>query len=186
LEGLSDNEIMLRVKNGDLRKMDLLFKRHRDALFAFLFRMTGQREASEDMTQNVFYRMIRSRHTFTGSGEFKTWMFHLARNVLKDHYRINSRYGRLADISDYDERIASDSQSQGPVEKKEQLELLQTAIQSLSTEDREIIILSRFHELKYHQVAQIMDMSVAAVKTRMHRSVAQLKNMFLKSGKHEM
>jgi len=63
---------------------------------------------------------------------------------------------------------------------------LQTAIQSLSTEDREIIILSRFHELKYHQVAQIMDMSVAAVKTRMHRSVAQLKNMFLKSGKHEM
>jgi RNA polymerase sigma-70 factor (ECF subfamily) len=177
---------MLRVKNGDLRKMDLLFKRHRDGLFAFLFRMTGQREASEDMTQNIFYRMIRSRHTFTGNGEFKTWMFHLARNVLKDHYRLSSRYGKLADISQYDERIESGSYSNTDIEKKEQLQLLQKAIQSLSTEDREIIVLSRFHELKYHQVAQIMDMSVAAVKTRMHRSVLQLKNMFLKSGKHEM
>lgn len=177
---------MLRVKGGDLRKMDLLFKRHRDSLFAFLFRMTAQREASEDMTQNVFYRMIRSRHTFTGDGEFKTWMFHLARNVLKDHYRVSSRYGKVADISDYNERFESDSQSQSQIEKKEQLQLLQRAIQGLNTEDREIIILSRFHELKYHQVAQIMEMSVAAVKTRMHRSVAQLKNIFLKSGKHEM
>jgi RNA polymerase sigma-70 factor (ECF subfamily) len=177
---------MLRVKNGDLRKMDLLFKRHRDSLFAFLFRMTGQREASEDMTQNVFYRMIRSRHTFTGNGEFKTWMFHLARNVLKDHYRISSRFGRVADIADYDERIETDSRSLERIEKKEQLLLLQQAIQSLNTEDREIIILSRFHELKYHQVAQVMEMSVAAVKTRMHRSVAQLKTIFLKSDKHEM
>jgi RNA polymerase sigma-70 factor (ECF subfamily) len=53
--------------------------------------MTRQREASEDMLQNVFYRMLRSRHTFTGDGDFKTWMFYIARNVIKDLVKKGSR-----------------------------------------------------------------------------------------------
>src|ERR1700759_4883158 len=87
LDIFSDNSLMLKVKSGDLDKMALLFQRYHRPLYGFLYHMTGQREASEDMVQNVFYRMLRSRHTFTGDGEFKTWMYHLARNVVKDHYK---------------------------------------------------------------------------------------------------
>jgi len=72
------------------------------------------------------------------------------------------------------------------MEKQEQLELLMNALQRLSEDDREIIILSRFHELKYYQVAQIMETTVGAVKTRMHRAVLQLKQILLKSGTNEM
>jgi RNA polymerase sigma factor (sigma-70 family) len=85
LNPLSDNSIMLKVKNGDLDKLGLLFERHHRALFGFVFHMTGQRELSEDMVQNVFYRILKYRHTFRGDGEFKTWMYHMARNVINDN-----------------------------------------------------------------------------------------------------
>jgi RNA polymerase sigma factor (sigma-70 family) len=177
---------MLKVKNGDLRKMDLLFRRYRDPLFAFVFRMTNKREASEDMVQTVFYRMIRSRHTFTGNGEFKTWMFHLARNVLKDHYKMYSRNGNHVDIAGFDEKIESGMRADSVIEKKQEFQVLQSALLNLDTEDREIIVLSRFHELKYYEIAKIMDTTVGAVKTRMHRAMNQLKNRLLKSGTNEM
>ncbi|MES1219266.1 MAG: sigma-70 family RNA polymerase sigma factor [Bacteroidota bacterium] len=186
MEGLSDNDVMLRVKNGDLRKMDLLFRRYRDPLFAFVFRMTNRREASEDIVQNVFYRMIRSRHTFTGNGEFRTWMFHLARNVLKDHYKLDARHGNHADVDAYAERMEGGTLADSFIERKQGLELLQNALQHLNEEDREIIILSRFHELKYYEIARIMDTTVGAVKTRMHRAMHQLKAMLLKSRTNEM
>jgi len=182
---LSDNEVMLKVKDGDLRRMDLLFRRYRDPLFAFVFRMTNQREASEDMVQNVFYRMIRSRHTFTGNGEFRTWMYHLARNVVKDYYKTDARNSHL-DIAAFDEKMEGDDFADSLIEKRQGLRLLQAALQRLQTEDREIIILSRFHELKYYEIAKIMDTSVGAVKTRMHRAMNQLKTMLLKSGTNEM
>ncbi len=88
---LTDNAIMLKVKNGDLDKLGLLFERHHRSLFGFLFHMTGQRELSEDMVQNVFYRILKYKHAFRGDGEFKTWMYHLARNVMNDNGRALKR-----------------------------------------------------------------------------------------------
>src|SRR6202000_2533051 len=102
---LSDNALMLKVKSGDLDKMALLFQRYHRPLYGFLFHMTGQREPSEDMVQTVFYRMLKSRHTFTGEGEFKTWMYHIARNGLIDHYKKVSRTGKHVDVSEWSERI---------------------------------------------------------------------------------
>src|SRR6201996_2849704 len=93
---------MMKVRSGDLDKMALLFQRHHGPLFGFLFHMTRHREASEDLLQNVFYRMLRSRHTFTGEGEFKTWMYCIARNVVKDHLKRNRVH---SDVSGLEERL---------------------------------------------------------------------------------
>src|SRR5579872_5758178 len=99
-----DNANMLKVRSGDLDKMALLFHRHHRPLFGFLFHMTRQKEASEDLLQNVFYRMLRSRHTFTGEGDFRTWMYFIARNVAKDFLK-KSR--AAADIAVLEERMAT-------------------------------------------------------------------------------
>src|SRR5579859_1801001 len=101
---LSDNALMLKVKSGDLDKMALLFQRYHQPLYGFLYRMTGQREPSEDMVQTVFYRLLKSRHTFTGEGEFKTWMYHVARNVLSDHFKGSRRMGNAVDLSGLEEK----------------------------------------------------------------------------------
>ena len=172
---------MLKVKSGDLDKMGLLFQRYHRQLFGFLFHMTQQREASEDMMQNVFYRMLRSRHTYTGEGEFRTWMYHLARNVLKDHLKQTRRRGNVATIADYEERIPSGATADEQVERKLEIKALEKALESLTPESREVLVLSRFQELKYAEIADVLEISVGAVKVRVHRAINQLKELYCQS-----
>jgi len=178
LNSLTDNALMLKVKSGDLDKMALLFQRYHRPLYGFLFHMTGQKEASEDMVQNVFYRMLRSRHTFTGLGEFRTWMYHLARNVLKDHLK---RAGRYRPMPEWEDRIAGDDLVEEQLERKQELEMLQLKIESLSPESREVLVLSRYQDLKYAEIAGVLDISVAAVKVRIHRAIRQLRILYLQT-----
>ena len=169
---------MLKVKSGDLDKMALLFQRYHRPLYGFLYHMTGQREASEDLVQNIFYRMLRSRHTFTGNGEFRTWMYHLARNVLKDHWK---KAGGPRPVAEWEDRITDEVLVDEQLEKKMELEMLQKRIASLSPESREVLILSRYQDLKYAEIAEVLDLSVGAVKVRIHRAINQLKTLYMQS-----
>jgi RNA polymerase sigma factor (sigma-70 family) len=186
LDILSDNAIMLKVKNGDLDRMGLLFERHHRQLLGFLFHMTGNREQSEDLVQNVFYRMLKYRHTFRGDGEFRAWMYHVARNAIHDEGRTLKRSVRHEDIDHYAERIGGGSLADTPVEKKQELKALREAMAGLSEENREILVLSRFQEMKYQEIAGIMNISEGAVKVRVHRALQQLKNIYLKMESNEM
>lgn len=170
---------MLKVKSGDLDKMALLFQRYHRPLYGFLFHMTGHRESSEDMVQTIFYRLLKSRHTFTGDGEFKTWMYHVARNVLSDHFSRSRRSGVHVDIADLEEKLSGDTRLMERVEKRLAVQALQKAMAALSPESREILVLSRFQELKGTEIASILDISVGAVKVRIHRAISQLKTLFL-------
>jgi len=169
---------MLKVKSGDLDKMALLFQRYHRPLYGFLFHMTGQRESSEDMVQTVFYRLLKSRHTFTGEGEFKTWMYHVARNVLSDHFK-GSRRTAYTDIPGLEERLAADAGLLDRVEKRLAVQALQKAMTALSPESREILVLSRFQGLRGAEIAGILDISIGAVKVRIHRAISQLKALYL-------
>jgi RNA polymerase sigma factor (sigma-70 family) len=170
---------MLKVKAGDLDKMALLFQRHHKPLYGFLFHMTGQRESSEDMAQTVFYRLLKSRHTFTGDGEFKTWMYHVARNVLSDHFSGSRRSRGYVDISGLEDKLSGDTGLLERVEKRLAVQALQKAMAALSPESREILVLSRFQELKGAEIASILDISIGAVKVRIFRAISQLKTLYL-------
>lgn len=170
---------MLKVKSGDLDKMALLFQRYHRPLYGFLYHMSGQRESSEDMVQSVFYRMLKSRQTFVGNGEFKTWMYHIARNVLSDHFKKIRGAAVYSDISGLEEKISADIRTDEMVEKKMAIQALKKAMSALSPESREILVLSRFQELKYVEIAGILDISEGAVKLRVYRAVGQLKALYL-------
>lgn len=167
---------MLKVKAGDLDRMGLLFERHYRPLFGFLYRMTADRENSEDMVQNVFLRMLKYRHTFKGDGEFRTWMYYLARNVLNDFHKSNKKQaGPLENQAD-----VADDTAGNAMDKEEQVHLLNRALNRLSEENREILVLSRYQELPYSEIAQILNISEANVRVRIHRAMAQLKAAYLK------
>lgn len=177
MNSLTDNALMLKVKAGDLDRMGLLFERHYKPLFGFLYRMTTDKEGSEDMVQNVFLRMLKYRHTFTGNGEFRTWMYHLARNVLNDYHK---RSKRQADRLDLEFSEVADEAPENTMNKEEQVYLLNRALNRLSEENREILVLSRYQELAYREIAQILNISEANVRVRIHRAMAQLKSAYLK------
>ncbi len=186
MDPLTDNALMLKVKNGDLDRMGLLFERHHRPLMGFLFHMTGQREMSEDLVQNVFYRMLKYRHTFRGDGEFRAWMYHVARNVIHDEGRTAKRSIRSQELDLYAEKIGGGVVADEHIQKKQELRVLHEALASLNEESREVLVLSRFQELKYHEIAKIMEISEGAVKVRVHRALQQLKNVYFKMESNEM
>lgn len=171
---MSDNEIMLRVKAGDLKKMALLFTRYQDALYGFLFHLSRDAAASEDMVQNVFFRMLKYRHTFTGSGELRTWMYHIARNVLKDHHHAAGR-------EPIEPNREYPPNAHEKLEQQEAETKLYAALQKLNMEHKEVITLNRLQELPQPEVARLLNISQGAVRTRVYRAIQELKKIY-----HEM
>jgi|WetSurMetagenome_2_1015567.scaffolds.fasta_scaffold00658_9 RNA polymerase sigma factor (sigma-70 family) len=180
LETLSDNALMLKIKNGDIDKMGLLYERYNRQLFRFIFNMTRQKELSEDMVQNIFIRMLKYPDGFKGFGEFKTWMYHIARNVVYDHFRKVKRTPSHSDLSAIEERIDGEQATDAQLEKEQELRMLEKAMSKLSDENRELLILCRYQELKYIEIARILNTTEGAIKVRVHRALNQLKDNFFK------
>ncbi|RIV17269.1 RNA polymerase sigma factor [Fibrisoma montanum] len=171
---------MLQVKAGDMQKMGLLFERYHRELFGFLYHMSGSADASEDMVQTVFYRMLKYRHTFTGDGSFRSWMYHLARNVLVDSVQKNKRSAHHHDVAEYAERIGGGARADESMQREQELATLQDALTKLSPEHREVLVLSRYQELKYEEIARILNTTEGAVKVRVHRAMNELKKLYLR------
>jgi len=172
---------MLRVKAGDLDRMGLLFERYHRQLFGFLYHMLGgSRATSEDLVQTVFYRMLKYRHTYIGEGEFRTWMFHLARNVLADHVKKNRHSAHHTDVAEVAESIAGGHLADEGLEQAQEVALLHQALARLSPENREVLVLSRFQEMKYGEIAQVLDTTEGAVRVRAHRALKELKAIYLR------
>ncbi|GAA4377520.1 RNA polymerase sigma factor [Hymenobacter koreensis] len=180
MNSLSDNALMLQVKGGQLDKMGLLFERYHRALHAFFYHQTGQPAFSEDLVQNVFERMLKYRHTFTGEGEYRTWMYHLARNVLADAAKKNKPSQYHQDVTALAEHIGGGPTADADLQRSQEVAQLHQALARLSPDSREVLVLSRFQELKYEQIAQLLDTSVGAVKVRAHRALNQLKDIYLR------
>lgn len=167
---------MMKVKNGDLDKLGLLFERYNRPLYGFFYRMCKDCEVSEDLVQSVFERMLKYRETYTGNGKFTTWMFSIARNAHIDHYRKQKRTGIAVEIDD--EQLEQHESDEVPVSnKQEKQNILERALDELDEEKREIIILSRYEGLKYKEIAELLDTSEGAIKVKMFRAMKELRDL---------
>lgn len=178
---LNDNQLMQLVKAGDLDKMSLLFKRHYRSIYGFLYHMTHDRAGSEDMVQNIFYRMLKYRSSYTGTGAFQTWMFHIARNVLKDHSKKRQPVAVSDKMEGLTENLTDGKTAIDQLERKQDQQQLYNAMALLKAEDREILTLSKFQELKYEEIAGILNISEGTVKVRVHRALNELKMIYQKN-----
>ena len=167
---------MNKVRDGDLDKLGLLFERYKRMLFAYFYGMNRNAELSEDLVQNVFTRIIKYKSGFKGEGSFKYWLFHIARNVNADHYRKNKNV-RYLDVANYEDRVEDDRRADSEIEKRENQEFLQRALMNLEADQREIILLSKIEEMKYSEIAGMMEISEGAVKVRVFRAMQELKQM---------
>lgn len=164
---------MLKVKQGHRDAMGLLFERYNRTLFGFFYHVSGQADLSEDLVQTVFYRMLRYRHTFSGEGKFTTWMYHLARNVWADHYK---KYKKMPTDELQGKQIVWEETDQE--ETEDRLSLLRKAIDFLSPERKEVLLLSRYQGLRYQEIAQLLNCSEANVKVKVFRAIQDLRKIF--------
>lgn len=174
-----DHALMRAVRDGDLARLGLLFERHHRPLYGFFVRLTGQASASEDLVQTVFLRILKYRHTYRDDGKFTTWMYHLARRVAADHYRKSASAPVLLDEPESihevaDHTPAADEQTA----RADDLDCMQRALARLPAEQRELLTLHRFQRLRHDELAELYGCSIGAMKVRVHRAVASLRDAF--------
>jgi RNA polymerase sigma-70 factor (ECF subfamily) len=163
---------MAKVANGNLDVLKVLFERHHKHVFNFLHKMSGDRMLSEDITQEVFYKLMKYRASYN-NGKFVSWLFTIARNSLNTHFRRVSN--TTENIETIHHKILLEE------EQEKDYSDLYFAINKLDASDRELVILSRFQEIKYDDLAEIIGSTPGAVKTKVSRALKKLKTIYLQN-----
>lgn len=176
---LTDEKIMLMVKDGQLSELGQLFDRYHVRLYNFFLKLTFDTAVSEDLTQTLFYRIIKYRHSFKhGDGSFKSWIYQVARNVHIDHCREHKRhYEHFKPQQENHENVAAHNDSNY---SEIDFENLDKALEKLNPDEREIIVLSRYQGLKYEEISRIKNISVSAIKVQVHRAMKHLRTIYFK------
>ena len=168
---------MQNVKEGKLSEMSVLFERYHLRIYNFFFRLTFDMDVSQDLTQNLFYRMIKYKNSYKSDYSVKSWIFQIARNLHADYCKEEKRSGEIFMKTDNYPVEPSDD-SEGYLE--DDYTRLEKAISYLNEEQKEIIVLSRYQGLKYEEISAITNQSVAAIKVAMFRAIKQLRGIYFK------
>ena len=173
---MSDETIMEAVKNGDLQQVSVLFDRYNKRIFNFLAKMTFDRDLAEDLTQNVFLRIIKYRNSYKSGLRFQSWIYQVARNVFSDHYQASkSKRPGFVDVETLGDKMMD---SREEMERDEREKTLYLSLNRLSEEQRELLVLTRFEQMKYEEVAVILETSVANIKVKVHRAMQKLREHY--------
>ncbi|NJB71722.1 RNA polymerase sigma-70 factor (ECF subfamily) [Saonia flava] len=173
MEEQTDEKLMAEVAKGDLDLLKVLFERHHVHVFNFLLKMSKDKMLSEDITQDVFYKVMKYRTSYN-NGKFVSWIFTIARNSLKSHYTRSAEKHQDLDTVIHFEHDEIE-------EKNEEHTHLHKALSKLETADRELLILNRFQEIKYAELAEIMGSTPGAIKTRVSRALKKLKTIYFEN-----
>jgi RNA polymerase sigma-70 factor (ECF subfamily) len=183
----SDVEIVERCLNGEEAAWEDLVKIHTRRVYTICYRFTGSDSEAQDLTQEVFLRVFRSLRTFRSSeGSFAVWLTRLTRNLLIDHYR-RSKYERVTgsieeQLPILEETSAMSARTEGLLAGREASEAIQKALQRLSPELRETVILRDLQEMEYREIADILSVPEGTVKSRLNRGRAELAKALRRQG----
>jgi RNA polymerase sigma factor (sigma-70 family) len=174
----TDEELMIAVREGRIDQMEVLFGRYRQSLYEFFSRLTGNRVASEDLVQEVFVRILKYRSSYREANRFITWMYQIARNARADYLRKHRLVPQEAiGVALPEHDITTPSRE---LEADEEKALLQCALMQMSESNRELLILARYQEMKYVDIAELLGVELPVVKSRVHRAMKELRDVFLK------
>ena len=177
MDEFSDNALMNKVREGDLGKLGLLFERYKKTLFGFFHGIYQDRAVCEDLVQNVFYRILRYRRLFRGDGEFKMWMFSIARNISHDHFRKDHLKRKSDPIEDWTHALRVEDRF-SEIKAEEERITLGMALERLAHDKREVLMLSKYSNKRYKEIGEILGCSEGAVKIKVFRALKDLKEIF--------
>jgi len=176
--------MMLDVKAGDDASFDLLLQKYRTPLINFLFRMVRDTATAEDLAQEVFLRVYRARKQYTPSAKFTTWLFRIATNVALNSVRDN-RYRKLeisfdAPTSDEEDAVprelpAPEMRIDEHMVERDRSNFIRGVIGSLPEKQRVAVLLHKYEEMDYVEIAKILDCSESALKSLLFRAYETLR-----------
>jgi RNA polymerase sigma-70 factor (ECF subfamily) len=180
-----ESTLVARCLSGDNTAWEELVRIHTRKVYGLCYRFTGSDTEAQDLTQEVFLRVFRTLKSFrSAEGSFGTWLARLTRNLLIDHYR-RTRQERVTDpieeqLPVLEQSMAASARPDGLVVGREASEVLQTALQRLSPDLRETVILRDLQEMEYREIAQVLKIPEGTVKSRLNRGRAELARVLRK------
>ena len=166
---------MRSLQAGDTAQLAVLFERYHLPLFRYLAALSGNRSLSEDLVQDVFFRVLKYAKSYDPEHSFAVWLYQLARNAYFDSHR--KRRGEKASLDDMDFPSA-ELFPEEVLARKQNVATLRAALQQLPEEKREVLMLSRFHGMRYEEIAHLLKCEVGTVKVRVYRALKELRQVF--------
>lgn len=168
----NDHDLQRRLREGDEEALAILFRRHKDDVFALCCRLTDE-NAAEDLLQETFLRAWRYRRSLAGRARFSTWLYRVTRNVCSDFLRARAQ-GRVAWPVE-PEDVAASPDPVSRLHAIERRDAVREAVAELPSPTRDALILSRYHGLTYGEIGEVCGLSEGAVKVRIHRALRTLR-----------
>ena len=183
LEGLSDAQVMLRVKAGDDAAFDYLVAKFRRAMVSFMYRMARNQAVAEELAQEVFLRVYRSRSSYAAEAKFTTWLYRIATNLAVNYSRDTRPEragGQSLDEPDPETGLLPDpADGQPTVEqemvRQERLAAIRRKVQALPERQRLAVVMHKYQELDYHEIGEILKLSESATKSLLFRAYETLR-----------
>jgi RNA polymerase sigma-70 factor (ECF subfamily) len=166
----SDEALMRDVRDGNVAALGALFERHHKRIHALCYRLVRRADAADDLVQETFLRVLRYPETFREEAAFTTWLYRIAWNVCHEHWRLMRR--------DESAPVVATAESAEPATLSERHVLLDEALGRLEPEHRAVLVLTRYHDLKYDDVARVLDCTPAAARVRAHRALNELREIY--------
>jgi RNA polymerase sigma factor (sigma-70 family) len=166
---------MMLVQAGEPSHLALLFERHHVALFRYLLYLSRNQALSEDLVQEAFLRVLKYAHSYDASLAFPVWLFGIGRNLYYDSLNRNRAE---APNTGFIEMRSTEPMPEELITRKQDVMFLQKALQRLPEDKREVLILSRFHNLRYEDIARITHCEIGTVKVRVYRALRELRETF--------
>jgi len=179
----ADAQLMLRVRAGDDTSFGLLLERHRGPVVHFMYRMVQNQAVSEELAQEVFLRVYRSRETYEPTAKFTTWLFRIATHVALNSIRDRKKEKGHESLSDSDEmldgkeRQVADRQPTVEQEMVHEVKIreVRQAIEDLPSKQRVAVLMHKYEGLGYAQIAEALSCSESAIKSLLFRAYESLR-----------
>jgi RNA polymerase sigma-70 factor, ECF subfamily len=183
-EGLSDAQIMLRVKAGDESAFEYLVQKYRRPMLNFMYRMAHNSAVAEDLAQEVFLRVYRSRENYEASAKFTTWLYRIASNLAVNHAR-DTRHQRpentvSLDEPDQESGLTMDVPdnsltAEEAIVRRERLAAIRQRIETLPERQKMALIMHKYQQMDYRQIAEVLKLSESAIKSLLFRAYETLR-----------
>jgi RNA polymerase sigma-70 factor, ECF subfamily len=184
LEMLSDAEVMLRVAAGDDIAFDYLVEKFRRPMISFMYRMTHNQAVAEELAQEVFLRVYRSRQNYEASAKFTTWLYRIATNLAVNHAR-DTKHERPEntvniDEPDTDTGMTVDVADAGlnaeqNILRRERLAAIRRQVEALPERQRMAVLMHKYQNMDYKQIASVLKLSESATKSLLFRAYETLR-----------
>jgi len=183
-EGTTDAEVMLRVKAGDDSAFAYLVQKYRRPMVSFMYRMAHNAAAAEDLAQEVFLRVYRSRESYEPSAKFSTWLYRIATNLAVNYVR-DTRHERPENMVSVDEPdqetgLTMDVRdtsltAEEVILRRERMAAIRQRVQALPERQRLAVLMHKYQQMDYRQIAQVLKLSESATKSLLFRAYETLR-----------